>query len=391
MDVTTTTDVQRGTRMTENYDPSAPDEPGQPTQPRHRHLGGMALLAATGLVVGAAAFFGATTVTQSPAAPLTTAQVAARVDPALVDIVTTLGLQQSQAAGTGIVLTSSGEVLTNNHVILGSTSISVTDVGNSRTYHAIVVGYDRTHDVAVLQLQGASGLTTANIGTASGVRVGQRVIALGNAGGRGGTPAVATGKITGMNTAITASDASAGTSERLTGLISHDAGIQPGDSGGPLVTGAGQVIGVDTAASTGFSFDLVPGQQPARAFAIPVSQALKIASQITARASSATVHVGATPFLGVEILSTDQAAADGVPPGSGAAVTGVVTGSPADNASLAAGDVIVSVSGQPVTSPNTLQAILGRLYPGDRVTVGWIDQSGRRRSAAVTLASGPAG
>ena len=107
------------------------------------------------------------------------------------------------------MLTSTGEVLTNNHVIESATSIKVTDAGNGRTYPATVVGYDSSGDIAVLQLQGASGLRTVMLGNSSKVTVGEKVIALGNAGGRGGTPAVAAGKVTGLGESITATDQAA--------------------------------------------------------------------------------------------------------------------------------------------------------------------------------------
>ena len=201
-----------------------------------------AVLAVVGL--GAVNAVGSTT--------LTTSQIAAKVDPGLVDVVSTLGYQNGEAAGTGQVLTSTGEVLTNNHVIDGATSIKVRDVGNGRTYGAKVVGYDKTHDVAVLQLVNASGLTTVSL-SSSGVQSGQKVVALGNALGKGGTPSVATGKVTATGRTITASDESAANAEQLHGLIQTNAGIQPGDSGGPLVNTAGDVVGMNTAASSNIS------------------------------------------------------------------------------------------------------------------------------------------
>ena len=166
---------------------------------------------------------------------LSTSQIASKVDPGIVDVTSTLGYQQATAMGTGIVLTSNGEILTNNHVINGATAISVTDIGNGKTYKATVVGYDESHDIAVLQLSGASGLTTASTGDSSSVGVGDSVVALGNAGGVGGTPAVAAGTVTALNQSITASDESSSSSEQLTGLLETNANIQAGDSGGPLV------------------------------------------------------------------------------------------------------------------------------------------------------------
>src|SRR6476469_7410146 len=175
--------------------------------------------------------------------------LAAKVDPGLVDINTRLSHQNGSVAGTGIVLSASGEVLTNNHVISGGISIDVTDAGNGKTYPATVVGYDRSHDVAVLQLQNASGLQTASIGDSSSVAVGDAIAAIGNAGGRGGTPSIVAGTVSGLGHAITVSDDIAGSAEHLVGMIPVTADLQPGDSGGPLVNAAGQVVGIATAAA----------------------------------------------------------------------------------------------------------------------------------------------
>src|SRR5580765_1360966 len=169
------------------------------------------------------------------------------VTPALVNINTNLKYQGASAAGTGIVLSSDGTVVTNNHVIRGATTIRATDVGNGRTYSATVVGYDVAADLAVLKLNNASGLKTAKLADSSKVRVGDTVVAVGNAGGAGGTPSSATGKVTRLGSTITASDGGSN-SERLTGMIEHDARIQPGDSGGALADSSGRVIGINTAA-----------------------------------------------------------------------------------------------------------------------------------------------
>ena len=356
-----------------------------------RHVGRRLLMAAVALVVGGSTFAALQATGSGTTAVQTTAQITSSVSPGLVDIVSTLGYQQARAAGTGLVLTSSGEILTNNHVINGATSIRATDVGNGRTYTAKVVGYNQSHDIAVLQLQGASGLSTVNLGNSSTAAVGQKVVALGNAGGKGGAPSVVTGQITGLGASITASDAAAGTSEALTGLIHHNAAIQAGDSGGPLVNTAGKVIGINTAASQSNGFQLQSGQQaPADAFAIPINEAVSIADQIEAGTGSSTVHIGATGFLGVQITSEDIAAQNGVPAGTGALVAGTLPGSPAEQAGLSAGDVITSAAGQPVTSPTGLQTALEQHHPGDSVTIAWTDQSGQTHSASVKLTTGPA-
>jgi len=349
-------------------------------------VGAAAVLVFAGL--GAANAMGATV--------LTTSQIAAKVDPGLVDVVTTLGYQNGTAAGTGMVLTSSGEVLTNNHVIDGATSIKVTDVGNGRTYTAKVVGYDKTHDIAVLQLQGASGLQTVTLSSSS-PQTGQKVVALGNAGGKGGTPSVATGTVNSLGQTITASDQSSGNAEQLTGLIGTNAAIQPGDSGGPLVNTYGEVIGMDTAASTSSTttgFQPQSGQTQTQAFAIPISEASSIASQIEAGTPSSTVHLGATAFLGVQTSSagigSDGSGFGGSSTSSGAIIAGVVSGSAAAQAGLVAGDQITSVAGQTVTSSSDIQSVLGSHHPGDKISISWTDQSGQSQTATVVLGAGPA-
>jgi S1-C subfamily serine protease len=372
------------------YGGGVPPEPGG----RVRRFRRRALLALVAVVAGAGTFLGVQAATGSApgtAAALTASQIASHVDPGLVDVVSTLGYQQSEAAGTGLVLTPSGEVLTNNHVIEGATSITVTDVGSGRSYQATVVGYDQSKDIAVLQLQGASGLQTVSLGNSDTAAIGQAVVGIGNAGGAGGTPSVASGQITALGQSITASDAGSGTSEQLTGLIEDNADIQPGDSGGPLVNTAGQVIGIDTAASTATGFQFQTQQsQATQAFAIPINEALSIAHQIMASDASSTVHIGSTGFLGVEVMSASNAADQGIQAGSGAVVAGVLPGSAAEGAGITAGDVITSVDGQSVSSPSALQSAMEQHHAGDTVTLGWTDQSGQSHSATVTLAAGPA-
>ncbi len=374
-----------------------------PPPPRRSHKRGLIITAAVALATGAAAggLLGSLnptsvgTATATSKTVLSTSQIASRVDPALVDIVSTDGLQQATSAGTGIVLTSNGEVLTNNHVIHGATAIKVTDVGNGRTYTATVVGYDASHDVAVLQLQNASGLTTASLGDSSSVRTGDSVVALGNAGGKGGTPSVAAGSVTGLNQSITASDESSGTSEQLTGLIQTNADIQPGDSGGSLVNAYGQVIGMDTAASSGYQFQSQSGQgQTTAAYAIPIDEAVSIAKQIEAGTTSANVHIGATAFLGVGFSSQSSLGGgfggQGGTGSSGATIAQAVSGSPAAKAGLAAGDVITSIGGQSVSSASDVAHALVKYHPGDSISITWLDQSGQSHTTTVTLATGPA-
>jgi S1-C subfamily serine protease len=327
--------------------------------------------------------------------PSDAAAIASRVDPGLVDVNTVVDYGQAQAAGTGMVLTADGEVLTNNHVIDGATSISVTDVGTGQTYSATVVGYSVTSDVAVLQLAGASGLQTVT--TASGApAVGEQVVGIGNAGGRGGTPSYAGGGVTATDQSITASDDLTGTDEQLTGLIETNADIQAGDSGGPLVNDSGQVIGMDTAGSQSFQFASAPQDT---GFAIPIGTATSIASQIVAGRSSSSVHVGPTAFLGIQVGQPN--CPGGYAPGygfggygsgppSGVPIAGVVPNSAAAAAGLVECEVITSVGGHAVTSQPALQDVLvGDLSPGQVVTVQYTDTAGQQESVTVTLGTGP--
>jgi S1-C subfamily serine protease len=382
-----------------------------PPPPRRNHKRGLVITGAVALAAGAAAggLIGGLhptsvgTATATSKTMLSASQIASRVDPGLVDVVSTLGDEQATAAGTGIVLTSNGEVLTNNHVIDGATSIKVTDVGNGRTYTAKVVGYNATQDVAVIQLQNASGLTVASLGDSSTVQTGDSVVALGNAGGKGGTPSVAAGTVTALNQSITASDEGSGNSEQLTGLIETNADIQPGDSGGSLVNAYGQVVGMDTAASSGTQVQSQSSQTAEQAYAIPINEATSIAQQIEAGTTSANVHIGATAFLGVESQPASQGSGDssgfggfGGSQGSqgssatGVTISGTLSGSPAANAGLTEGDTITSVGGQSVATAQDIAHVLVKYHPGDSVSVSWVDQSGQSQTANVTLASGPA-
>jgi S1-C subfamily serine protease len=360
---------------------------GLASRPRRRRV---VLALAAAAIIGAATGGGVAYAASAGPATMTTAQIRAATNPGLVDVVTTLGYQGAKAAGTGVVLTSNGEVLTNNHVVKGATSIKAIDKGNGRTYTAKVVGYDASHDIAVIQLQHASGLQTANLGDSSTVRVGDKVVGIGNALGRGGTPAAATGKVTALGQAITASDEASGSSEQLHGLIQTNANIQPGDSGGPLVNSHGEVIGIDTAGSSGIQ--LTSKQARTQAYAVPIDTAVSVVDQIESGKSSATVHIGATAFLGVQLSSTDGGFQGGLPGGTGTGVSiaGVLPGSPVANAGLQAGDQITSLGGHEITSPSQIQSVLVPYHPGGKISISWLDQMGQAHTGTLVLASGPA-
>lgn len=313
--------------------------------------------------------------------------VAAKVDPAVVDINTVFesATGSGRAAGTGIILTSSGEVLTNNHVVEGATSITVNVQGRSGSYTGQVLGVDPTADVALIQLDGAIGLPTATLADSSTATTGEPVAAIGNAGGVGGTPSVSSGLIVALDQSITASGGSA--PEHLTGMIESNATIAPGDSGGPLVNSAGQVIGMTTA-----------GQSSSRSgasnvgFAVPTNTALSIVNQVRAGQASPEVILGQVGYLGVSVtdLTAKIVSQLGLSSTSGALVIGVINGSPAALAGVGRYAVITDVAGTPITSTADLGSALHAHKPGDQVQITWLDSSGATHTATVILTTGPA-
>ena len=288
----------------------------------------------------------------------------------LVD--TNLALQGATAAGTGIVMTKTGEVLTNNHVIAGATTITVTVPATKKTYTASVLGYDVADDVALLKLQGATNVATATFGKSAKLKLGQATRAVGNAGG-GGKLVQTTGKILALNQTIQIRDDFGGVST-LTSLIKTSARLVAGDSGGPLLNASNQVIGMDAAGSSDSrSTTSTPG------YAIAIDKVRAIAKQIEARTASALVHIGETAFIGVDVRDTP----------AGVVVADTVPGTPAEQAGLQPGDVITSIDDTPISTSGDLRKALFPHHPGDTVTLGYTDTAGAARTASITLASGP--
>jgi len=344
-----------------------------------------------------------------------------KVEQGIVIINTTLQYSSERAAGTGMVINAgNGLVLTNNHVIEGATKITATVAATGQNFAAKVLGYDVTGDIALIQLQSPSGLHAVPVGDSAKVKMGDNVVALGNADGRSQI-VPASGQITGLNETITASD-QGGTvkSETLHGMLQTNAGIVSGDSGGPLVNAADQVIGMDTAGND-VSFTQ---QQSTAGFAIPINTALSVASQIAAGHASSTISIGYPPFIGIYVSqgnSSDpqqQAAAQAqqnngfggfgggsqtcytndanlpvpstiAPVSSGTLVIGTICGSPAATAGIAAGSVVTSVNGQAVGAPGSLHAALSKFQPNTTVSVTWVTPSGQRKTGNVTLTAGP--
>jgi S1-C subfamily serine protease len=345
---------------------------------------------------------------------LNAASVERKVEPGLVDITATLRYQSETAEGTGMILSSDGLVLTNNHVIDGSTNVLASLVDSGKEYTARVIGYDSTADIALLQLEGASGLPTVSLGNSGQLNVGTAVLALGNAQGRGGvTPAP--GVINGLDRSINASDAGSGTVENLHGMEQTSAQIQQGDSGGALANNAGQVVGMITAANTSSP---LPGGTIG--FAIPINSAIAVARQIASYDATSTVYIGDPGFLGVMVATSNSAnprqqardelkyahLAEGppaciqndtqttvpasiAPAASGVLIIDVLCGTAGSGMGLQAGDVVTSVNGHQVGAPSTLGSYLDMFHPGDTVTIDWTATNGEQQSASVTLGPGP--
>ena len=357
-------------------------ESSRPTT-RHPLTGRLAALLSGLLLIAGLFAAPAPAAPSAPAAPLDQSALLSQVVPGLVDINTTLGYQGAVGAGTGIIISPDGEVLTNNHVIEGATDITAISLANSRTYAVDVIGFDRASDIALVRLRGAAGLPTAALGTSSSLAVGEPIAAIGNSNGSGGVPSFAPGVVTQIGAAVRASDESGGGSRELFDLIRVAAQIRPGDSGGPLVNGAGQVVGVTVAATLTYRMGGVTGGE---GFAIPIDRAMGVANQIRAGVPSPAIHLGDTAFIGVGIA---DAAPMGGPPG--AVVRQVLPDTPARLAGVLAGDIITAVDGMPITSAADLSSIMDQRRPGDTVTLTWVDRMGNPRSAPVVLAKGPVG
>jgi S1-C subfamily serine protease len=217
----------------------------------------------------------------------------------------------------------------------------------------------------------ASGLQTANLGDSGSVAVGDSVTGVGNAGGSGGTPSAAAGKVTALNKTITASDEDGSSSETLHGVIVTNAPIQAGDSGGPLYSSDDKVIGIDTAASTSGA---------STGFAIPINTALSIVDEIKKGVETSSVHIGYPGFLGISMAPSTTAPL----------IYQVVSGGPAAKAGLGAGDVITKVNSTAVRNQTQLKKTVSTLDPGSKVSVTYLDQANASHTVTVTLTAGPA-
>jgi S1-C subfamily serine protease len=353
---------------------------------------------------------------RAAAGPLDDQAIYQRLEPSVVDVTSTLRYDNETASGTGFIVDGrTALILTNNHVIRDATSVTARLTSTGRTYPARIVGTDVSADIAVLQLQGVTGLTAAPLGDSATVSLGTPVLAIGNQAGAGGSPTIAPGIINSLNRTIQAADGASGFTETLHGMLQTSAQIKPGDSGGPLADSAGMVIGMDTAAGTGTS---------TVGYAIPINTAMAVERQIAAGRGGPGITLGVAGFLGVVVPSStnpnprsqaeqeqnlrtggggsappsgcvDTVATVGVPAAvaparSGALVDGVLCGTGAAAAGITAGDVITAAAGRPVSSPDALTAIMTGSRPGAVVPVTWVAITGTTRTSLVRLQVAPA-
>jgi S1-C subfamily serine protease len=306
--------------------------------------------------------------------------VLAKVEPGVVNV-RTQGFSQNeffqpepeQGAGTGMIITPDGDVLTNAHVVANASDIKVTLSIDNSTHDAVLLGSDPSADVAVIKIQGVSNLKTVTLGRSSGMRVGDNVVAIGNALALPGGPTVTSGIVSAIDRTIDAQN------ERLEHLIQTDAAINPGNSGGPLSNAAGEVIGMNTA---------VAGQAQNIGFAIAIDTVKPIAEGLKAGKGV----VKATAFLGVTTVTvtSDIQQRFNLSASKGALVRDVTSGSGADKAGLQAGDVIVKFGNEDISSSDDLSAAVRKHQPGDKVDVTWM-RGNQRQTASVTLGSRPTG
>lgn len=283
-------------------------------------------------------------------------------------------LNGGEGAGTGMILSEDGYVLTNYHVVEGSTEVKVTDTTSGKQYTGEVVGHDQTQDVALVKLKDASGLKPVQT-SSDAVSTGDQVSAIGNASGEGYLRQL-TGKVTATDQSITTQAEATSAGEKLNNLIQTDADVVPGYSGGALVNESGQVVGMTTAASAGKTSENVDG------YAIPITEALKIAEQIKSGQSSESVQIGKGAALGISVLSADTGQVGG---GYGVSVQEVIQGGAVAGTGIKTGDTIVGLDGKSVKSYAALKEILSGHKAGDKVELVWLDSNGKQSTKTVTL------
>lgn len=309
-----------------------------------------------------------------------------KVGPTVVSVLTTKtsgsGMFQStlEGAGTGVIVSADGYVLTNRHVIQNAKSLEIINSEGDRYEDVTLIGSDPLNDLAILKIKNAKDLPVAELGDSGTVRVGQRVIAIGNSLGQYQNT-VTNGIISGLGRPVTAATDELGMNvESLTDLLQTDAAINPGNSGGPLINMAGQVIGINTA---------IVSDAQSVGFAIPINAARGIIRGVLA---SGTIQKA---YLGVQFvaITPDIRAELGLSEKNGALVrtgsdtqSAVISGGPADKAGIREGDIITKVNDRVVGEQGGLGSLIAEFIPGEKVKLTII-RDGRAQEISLTLGS----
>lgn len=302
------------------------------------------------------------------------AEVANRLAPAVVSILVE-NRGSSISAGTGMIITADGYILTNKHVVDGARNITIiTD--NSDTYENVkLVGTDPVDDIAILKAD-AKDLPTVTLGDSKSIIIGQQVIAIGNALGQYQNT-ITSGIISGLGRSLTAYSSDYSTSEQLSDMIQTDAAINSGNSGGPLVNAAGEVIGINTAVSA---------EGSNLGFAIPISSVKGLLKTViehgyVARSYAGVRYLNITPDIAAEY---DLPVTSGAYLSTDSGEPTVIENSPAAEAGLEAGDIITKVNGVPIGRSGSFSSLLGEYAPGDTVQLD-ILRNGESKSLKLTL------
>jgi S1-C subfamily serine protease len=309
------------------------------------------------------------------------ATVAAKVSPSVVSIVTSTASSMrysgAQSAGTGVIISKDGYIMTNNHVIDNARSVSIILSDGTRYADVRVVGSDPLNDIAFIKVSGVSDLKPAELGDSSRVRIGQQVVAIGNALGQFQNT-VTSGIISATGRPLTASSSDGSNSESLTDLIQTDAAINSGNSGGPLVDLSGRVVGINTAVATDAN---------GIGFAIPINATRGVLDGVletgeVERAYLGVRYVDITPEIAAaQKLSSKRGAF--VKGGSGETVA---SGSPAEKAGVRVGDIITKVNDEVVGERGTMSSLIGQYRPGSKISLTVL-RDGKEIQLQATLAT----